>query len=259
MPALLTPPWTPPQESQQLDRQHPLAAQLAGCWLFTERGGTSVRDLAGRIGPMTLPSAVPWGQYGQLGAVPAFLDISSYATISYTTSASFTIEVWFWRVGNPNTFGTLLGDLSGNNWLGDHNLNLEFDGTGGSYGVGTFTNGAWSHCVVSQPGASGSTLYLNATTSASSIVAIPAGTLMQYVGSDTFADNLNGAIGLLRIWDGRALTAGEVAELYRDPFGMLTPVLPRRFWLRPPASAGAAFQAAPPRIVGQALNRAASF
>jgi hypothetical protein len=80
----------------QLDRGHPLAGGLVGCWLFNEGGGNVVQNLAG-FSRATFVGTPTWGQgrYGQGLSFPG--GSGSYVGVPFETlqnAGRITLAAW---------------------------------------------------------------------------------------------------------------------------------------------------------------------
>lgn len=214
----------------QLNRTHPLAKALIGCWLFNEGSGDRVSDLSGNRRTGTLVNGASWtaglrgsvvdcdsagSEYTDLGSgafveglpavsVSMWANIRSTATIQRLLSQTNCIDL-YWNTNNFLYFGVrndsgvyVTGYISSFTPVaGDWH---HFVGTYDGAKVRVFVDCVVGSGIGSQTGntdASGYNLYVarRATTYAN-------------LQSD----------GLL-VWK-RALTLAEVAALYRDPFAM---------------------------------------
>lgn len=226
-----------PQLGRLLRNSHNMAQGLVGCWPFFEGGGNTVADLSGNGNRGILGSGVTWdgGKFG-----PS-LNCNESAFVTVANSTLFddkrTISYWMrptggWSSGEdsderilthrtaaapaPGVTFVLLqatGALRIANDIGAANINT----------TSTITSWSddWYHIVGVADG-SNIHLYINGIDNAQTA---HTGAFTTAVNSLYFGCSRSGAT----IFDGlidnvliynRALTAGEIAKLYREPFCM---------------------------------------
>lgn len=88
---------------------HPLNIGLVGCWLFNERGGTTLRDLSRDRNNLTLTNSPTLGGVSQFGQVITFNGSSNYAGIdNYTAedmggNVPFSLSCWIKTTQTPGS------------------------------------------------------------------------------------------------------------------------------------------------------------
>lgn len=165
------------------------------------------------------------------------VDLVDSATTGYTrtsffsaASNAFTISAWV-RPDNLPTVGSPYDVIGGmRNSIG---MQLFWDGAAASWGIGTelsdfdgatsVTEGAWAYLCMIRNGNT-KTLYLNGIQEATGSDAA-AGSTELIIGSFNFgsaAENWDGGLAAVKVWDGAALTQDEIKTEMHS-------FLPRRF------------------------------
>ena len=213
-----------PPKGAQLQRGHPLARDLVGCWLFNEGSGSRWNDLSGNGCVASSNSAdIVWshGPYGPALLFPG--DALKWVTLSGQVVAqsysAFSLVLWV--CGTGSTMGLVYSggtDLYLNvtsttmTWrhvdIGDGTSTATVPNiTSGWHMVGCSWDGARTTGIVDGRKYGGE--------AATGTMTIPAWRL----GVGGAGQELSGHVGLVAVWK-RGLSAGESAELYREPFGM---------------------------------------
>lgn len=224
-------PQKPPLGSQ-LDRSHPLARDLVGYWLLNEGSGNKANDLTGNGNTGTITGA-GWGASDR-GPALSMDGTSDYVTVNIAIpeNASFT---FLCRV-NPSTlkdYNYFFDLTTGTGFYTgpaiSDNFRFAYLNTAAGSEFRTFTKptewaaNVWADIVltVSCSGTNVSCqLYYNGTLRQT--LTDPSG-----FGADTLgALSVNSAYAFVGIYDtaawyNRALTAAEVAQLYREPFCLI--------------------------------------
>ena len=231
-----------PPRGTQLNQSHPLARGLTGCWLLNEATGDKVFDVSGHSNAGTLSGNTCWkgGKFGpalDFDGSGDYVDCGTDSSLDFT-SENFTISFWV----NHDTTSVKQhyfsrGKLSTNGYYlenhGDGNIYFVTNQSGNfqlTYGPSGIAAGSWCHIVIVRDEVKGK-IYVNAgeiNYSAQPTIVDPASSgysakiAAEYDGTDT----LNGLIDHVRIYN-RALSAAEIAWLYREPFCMFErPVSP---------------------------------
>ena len=236
----------------ELDKTHPLARELIGCWVFNEKTGNTVFDLSGNGNSGTLVGTPDW-TYGGLDFDGANdrISVADDSSITDIFDGGGTIVVLFKadtrgenlygrliQKGTTNTEGFELymnPTLSGN--YGKLRLKHNFNTTSGtweqtSYLIPVGTNET-THFAVTYDNsaiANDPINYINGISVAVSEIGTPSGTRVSdssevlYIGDrDSFDRCFDGIIYYIMLWD-RILTAEEVAWLNREPYAMFQPL-----------------------------------
>jgi hypothetical protein len=213
-----------------LNKSHPLARGVVGCWLMNEGAGAKVADLSGNKSDGALEGGVVWtaGRFGRGVIIPRYDDIA-LGDISSLFSDEATLVMWLKTNQDPpnSIYDT------GVAILGTSGLTSLYPHTGSNIYMGCFRNGRlnignvgvdktkWHQLIItSKPGANNYIFYQNAakyySTTGLSQVYIPSAS---YLGKSVGDRWLDGNIDHAIIWN-RALSASEIAWLYREPFCM---------------------------------------
>jgi len=234
-----------PTLGTQIDWANPLSRGLVGCWLFNERSGTIVQDLSGNRNHGTLVGDPTWIP-GKFGSGIDFDGIGDYVLLYdgalIATSANATVTAWIKTSASNLDGGRPIyceRAASGDDIWKFDSLDLNHSTNGIQFahrddaGALTFVyatneivinDGKWHFVAVTKQGSS-IVLYVDG-------VVDKTGTLN---GSDTFTDAglesrlaIDGAypsyatigqIDHVMIYS-EALSASEIAQLYREPFCM---------------------------------------
>jgi len=265
----------------QLNRTHPLARGLVGCWLMNEGGGNKVFDLSGNRNTGTLtnmafpPTATSGWNPGKFGSALAFDGTNDYVDCgAVKPTGSITIAGWFKTTSGSEhaIISTITTANKGYALSVSPRLWLYIYGTTTCYKKSTDTtlnNGKWRFVAgVYDSSALTLTLYIDGIVAAGTL----SGTVPSAIGVGQNAtigygaagfNYFNGTIDDLQIWN-RALTASEIAWLYREMFPMFEPsrgreriyALGPEVWLTGSAEAQSATSAVLKqlhRLVGSAL------
>jgi hypothetical protein len=210
-----------------IDREHPLARGLVGCWLMNEGSGNKIQDLSGNGNTGTFVNHTKWTG-GRFGSCLSFDGTDDYVLFGKSfNQKSFTKMAWINCTNattRRNIFGTVdsigsLFCLYTSNQLSYYDYDLT---PAGWYGASSATNVSltiWHQVAVTYSGAA-ITLYLDGCIVVGPTAAT--GTPRAYNGIGTYNITNSPWLGLIdnaQVWD-RALTASEIAQLYRDPFAM---------------------------------------
>jgi len=223
-----------PIRAIQLNKSHLLARSLRGCWLFNEGTGDKIFDLSkyGNIG--TLQADTHWVP-GQFGSCLSFDGNGDYVDCGSWGVGIDDITVSLWIRGT-STNRQMIFEQGGNPYYYvELNQNVENRITFRIYSaaVGVFSHTAsfvvndniWHHilvtadrdglCQIYVDGVAGS--MTNADISATSAVSFDGAT---YIGTNSAVTYpFTGKIDHVMIFN-RVFTAGEIAQLYREPFCM---------------------------------------
>ena len=243
-----------PVHGSQINFGHPSASGLIGCWLFNEGGGTQVADLSEHrnhgILSGTSPSWSP-GNYGPSVLLPGtdehILITDTNGNLDFEgANESFTVIVWI----NPYALSTYQSLV----WIQDENddmwrVLIWNDGTikaslnAIDFGsTSTVSTGIWQQVAVVFDKSGNGQIYIDGQPSGTPVTlggeVLSLTTNEIYVGyTETGTFPYNGQTNHLMIWD-KALSAGEIAQLYADPFCMFSRD-PIELWIGAMAAAAA--------------------
>jgi hypothetical protein len=210
-----------------LDRSHPLARGLVGCWLFNEGGGNLLGDLAGGRGGALAGGA--WNA-GPAGPEVAFNGSSTVATVaSYAAIESLS------RL-------TIVAEVRANNRLGGFQEVVRKGSTGTAWFLLVNGSGTWAFSAdgtnfgdTSTPSANGERAFLVGTHDGSRTKLYKNSALYEDIAETTIGNNadplafgalatgsqyFNGWIGRVYLYD-RALSADEAAWITAEPNAFL--------------------------------------
>lgn len=212
-----------------LDRSHPLAKGLVAAFPLNEGAGKTVHDLAapGRTG--TLAAGASWVTTPIGVAVhpsQVLNEFNSFSSNIVTASSTLqSFEMWYLHVATANFASVLVNDGGQYGYAVNAN-GLDIDGTGGVQGS-VMTAGAVYHAVYTMTSTTSGTIYKNAVQDATGNAGFTLPSTYDHWAGDNAGEQMPGTLIAWRLWDGRSLTASEVAALYADPWAMYTPVVER--------------------------------
>jgi len=231
-----------PTRGIQLNRTHPLAHGLVGCWLFNENTGGKVFDLSGNGNTGSLVASTQFVP-GKFGSCLDFDGNGDYVSLGIgvtVTSTSHTILGWF---KSPDLSVTrVIHSQTNSNTASSKMISLELSETGNVVYYRRLSVSPWSfsitspnsydddnwHFVVATTSLGTNnnfTLYVDGIQVASTTNVY---SLMSYVDNRRIGNArmqsgdayyFNGLIDEVMIFN-RALTNIEVNQLYREPFCM---------------------------------------
>ena len=222
-----------------INRSHPLASGLLACWraLPDMERGTKWRDLAGK-NDGTLVNGPVWRADGL-----SFDGSSHYVSVADSptlTPAAISVSAWIYVTGGEGTYRGIVTKGNGSNdqsfalQINNSTNRIEFwvssNGTtiASVFGTTAFTAAAgnlnvWKHVTGTYDGTSYK-IYVNGVLEGTDTVVTgalwdssSAISIGKWAGG--FSDYFPGRMNDIRIYN-RALSATEVASLYRDPLGM---------------------------------------
>ncbi len=224
-----------PTRGIRLNKSHPLARGLVGCWLFNEGSGNKVFDLSGNGNTGTFQSTTSWSS-GKFGPAIVLNGSSDYIQISdssiFDFPDEFSISVWVnasvlnadksvlmrYNTSSKNGYGLFIQD-SPNVW--------EFAVyVGGSADIArsdSAPTSGWHHLVGVRTVTGSLILYLDgirqATTGSMSGAIDAASDLLIGRRSHQADRYFSGLVDVPAIFN-RALSVSEITQLYREPFCM---------------------------------------
>jgi len=223
----------PPMWAPGIRQGHPLAVGLELCVPAVEAGGTTVRNLArpGEIGVFGAGASAPTWQCGPMGPIVDFdggdgvtFETSRFAALDEPLTLAAIVR-WDGNASYETIMSTR--DAGGYTWdfrVYQGKLNLLTD-AGSQASTLTLTSGEWC-LAVAQPlpaAEAGMRFFLDAEMEQTGADRpITPGLEYLLLGCTAAGHFMDGAFAGWWIWS-RALTAGEIAELYYDPWGLITP------------------------------------
>jgi len=235
-----------PPMGTQIDWSHPLARGLVGCWLMNEGAGNVVYDQSGNGKTGTITAAT-WmagleGAALNLDGTGDYILVGSYIP-AITATSDFTIHCKV-KITARNGSQFILSQVraSGDRfgvYVNDSascTISIEYyEGSAyGRYVTGTLSYGTWYDvCLINYADKTKAIFIdgvLNSGTGASGISPGSSGTNQFVFGASASAGAsfLNGQFSYGSIYN-RALSASEIAQLYREPFAMLAQETPEFF------------------------------
>jgi len=226
-----------PTRGIQLNRTHPLAHGLVGCWLFNENTGGKVFDLSGNGNTGSLVASTQFvpGKFGSCLDFDGNGDYVNCATAQLNLRSSLTISAWINTASISSKQGIFTkGALEasapytqyGFGILGSNLFGAISDGTTRTtVGGSDLSNNTWYHGVMVFSSGSFLNLYLNGTlygTSDTTVTTLQSYGTGPWIGCSPATGGrsfFNGSVDNVMIFN-RALTNIEVNQLYREPFCM---------------------------------------
>ncbi len=238
-----------PARGIQLNKSHPLARGLVGYWLFNEGSGNKVFDLSGNGNEGTITGTAPSWYGGKFGFVVMLPGTDEYITVTDFPGILGGFSISMWIKQNAYVDGCGLLDANG----GTDYLFGYFKGNKVRFYVGGFTQFVessktdfntdlnWRHIAGTYDGAT-IRLYINGvihgTTKASAVGSSGAETSFE-IGVYNLTTYFDGFIDIPSFYK-RALSAPEIALIYRKPFCMFErAVSPALFFYAPPVAVAA--------------------
>lgn len=226
--------------ADELDGDNPITKGVVAWYWLNEGGGTRVNDLSGYNHPGTITGATwtsgPFGPCLSFDASGDYVTIGTFANFfPVNTANAWAVSVWvLWDgvsyskyfLGGVGTGGRTFA--FGNNNLANNGefvaLIRETDDTSTAVDADSLdpTANTWYHLVWTTDGATCS-VYVNGQRSAADDASHTglynlSGTV--YIGQASATTVWGGKIDNVAIYN-RALTAAEIQQLYREPFGMV--------------------------------------
>ncbi len=225
-----------PASGTTLDTGNALYTSLLAVWALLEGSTTSSADSKGS-NTLTLSSSGLWSTNGGgeniihlTSAIVTPLDLASDITLSASSSWSIAFRA---KEATNGTAGMILGDQSGSNnffWFKSNSTftyrngsasDLDFVGSAGD----TTTTANWVLTYTHTGGGVGDVkCYRNGsqvgTTQSSKVGSLVIKALGNGYSSNTFS--LIGDIEYVYIWDGRALSSGDVSTINSSPYGFFS-------------------------------------
>jgi hypothetical protein len=228
-----------PTRGIRLNKSHPLARGLVGCWLFNEGSGNKVSDLSGNGNTGTITGAIwtPW-KYGPALKFNGNSDLISFAVDKPSIAGLSNVSFFTWLefdVVNVNHWIASESQFNGGYLLDWHlilldssdKIRLRIDTSGGADTVDTttvFVAGQPYHVGFTYDGTT-MKLYVNGRLE-NSTVHSSGGTIndSNYPLNLGSGDNrsislIDGYLDIPMIYN-RTFIASEIALLYREPFCM---------------------------------------
>lgn len=228
-----------PPPGIQLNRNHPLAQRLVGCWLFNEGSGLRANDLTGNNNTGVLSSFEPFSSTsgwtgGNTGTALMFDGLNNYVDCGnnppLNITSDLTLEVWV----SPSSSQAAASIISGGTTDANKpyevrliNLALSFIlGDGASdisiTSLNTIPIDSFSQLLCTVSGTT-MDIYINGVFNDFEFFVGTRQTLVEFIiGRFRNTDNIrcfNGKISLVRAWN-RALNPTEIQNLYAQPYSM---------------------------------------
>jgi len=213
-----------------LDRSHPLAKPLVGCWPFFERGGTTLHDISGRGNHGTLTNMNPaaaWvrttmGSGLKLDGVDDYVNCGTDSSLKFN-SGNFTIEAWIYPTATDGvrTIGATYLDPNTGYLFAIYNGAISYYTNAWKAGVAIVAN-QLQHAAITVNSAGNYIFYINGVSAGSGASALPASNTAYFqIGayeSGTLG-RFSGTIVNVRNYKS-VLSNRQIAQLYADPWAM---------------------------------------
>jgi len=231
-----------PPLGSQIDPEHPLSRGLVACWLMNEGSGNRIQDISGNGNHGVLTGGPLW-RPGPRGVALALDGLDDRVLLSNPAIASgnaFSIVTWIYIRGagftGANNYSTIIGNSYYNRLLvaifSGAPVRLLAQMGAGNHLSGNFSIGKNESFLVAYVyDGTNAQWYINGNSSGAPYPCIIGLNANQRLGSFDGANYfLYGRQDELRIYN-RALTAQEIAQLYREPYAFIHQ--PRKYWLMP--------------------------
>ncbi len=224
-----------PTRAIQLNKSHPLSRGIVGCWLMNEGGGGKIFDLSGNGNNGILYGNTHFVP-GKFGNCLSFDGSGDYVSISENTAFNFTTQGFSISIWVRGRTDGVAGVISRRQTEHVGNIGYAINVAGGVYRlyidgdnyqqVGNTNDNNWYHIVLTSDGTT-KRIYCNSIIAGSITAVISSSSYSLVLGR--FSNDLNdyyfnGEIDDVMIFN-RALSATEVAQLYREPFCMFERVI----------------------------------
>jgi hypothetical protein len=226
-----------PPKGVLLNRSHPLAKGLVGCWLMNDAPPLlgKTLDLSGHRNNGTLvgdTSVVP-GKFGSCLSFDGTGDYMSISGITIPAGSNFSLSLWMypesWGPGStrPGFFRNGTNSTGNNYWLqdevGSDRIWVKWNGTDILKPTSGYTRplNEWAHLVLTVRSANDVHYYVNGENkhNATHAVTTVSFTIYNLFTQWYMGESLDGSIDNVMIYN-RALNVGEIQQLFYDPFCM---------------------------------------
>ena len=229
-----------PVRGLQINKSHPLARDIAGCWLFNEGCGSQVTDLSGYKHNIPVVGGTPDWMAGKNGASMYFNDVDyEYLELDVAPISSMPCTMLIWLCPYNITQGNYYYPL----YIADSRvkdqswsvlLNYGSNGeaafvtniylTGRAASTKSLTAGKWHQIVCVAAGTTDRRCYVDGGNKGTNAIAanVPSGLnriSIGRAGDSTPGYYFPGKVGSVFLWN-RVLTDSEIAWLYREPYAM---------------------------------------
>ena len=221
----------------RLKQDHWFRKGLVGYWPMLKGGGSKVFDLSGNSSIGTFTGTPLWvgGLFGPCLNFPTSSDyISVTPESNYDLKTPFTIMCWMYRAADGNYDWLFWKSYSAYEFAVYSQNKLYLEGQIGEArlrvrGDITLTNG-WHHCVMIWKGVAATTeFYLDGKLDTTTVITDPIN-IGDFDNTSTvprigYFNTSGGRQCFTSIWN-RVLTAGEIMQLYLNPFCGIEEILP---------------------------------
>ena len=226
-----------PFRGVQLNRTHPLAKGLVGCWLFNEITGETVFDLSGNGNNGTLENGVAWSSEGlKFDGGDDYIDCGNNENLNIANV--ITLEAWIKTTSSDELYESIVSkggytDVNSNYDFGVRtqpvpSLYFYWKADGTYYGTevvcSVLTDGKFHHVVGIRDNAYNLEFFVDGVsigTDTGSLAPVDGGQNI-HIGLGKTGHNYNGSIDSVSIYN-QAKSADEVTWLYREPYAMFEP------------------------------------
>lgn len=223
---MFTSPWQKPFRGMQINKAHPLARGLVGCWVINEVTGGIIVDLNGSKNTGVLGVGTTWSPnylslVGASGTI-AFDNIKLLENDKFTVMFGGTCDVAYGSSASYFYFGTGGDYLKIQHAAWNHGYNvIEYNGYTGAIlnGNTTIDDGSYHNVVYQRTATDNRNLFIDGIldTNDTTTVATETSNVRQFNIAGITASNWG--LHYIYIYD-RALSFEEVAWLDREPYAM---------------------------------------
>ncbi len=230
-----------PFRAIQLNKSHPLARELSGCWLFNEGCGEQSTDMSGNRLNIPFVGGTPQWTSGNHGSVISFNNSESeYMELDIAPVTKIPCSILMWLCPDDVTQGNhyyplYIANKNVTNQAWGLLLNLGNDGevslntnitttTGRAVSSKCISAGQWHQVVCVIAGTTDRRCFVDGGNKGTNSSNVNAPTGLNRIsigraGDSTPGYYYPGKIGCVFIWN-RVLTDNEIAWLYREPYAM---------------------------------------
>jgi hypothetical protein len=219
--------WPKPPVGSRVNRNHPLARGLVGCWLFNESGGNRVFDHARRLDiqldeDVPTPADRPLWAPGRLvfdGVTSSIVWPSDGVDSLVSTGTQFTYYIILrpTNIAGGTTYQSIGSDNAGSGfYLKDDGKVALYNGVDNLNNTALTENRVYHYACAETP--AGATFYLNGRADGTS--AASGGFQLRVLGDSGGGDVFGGEVFAILLFN-RSLSRREIEALYADPYAYM--------------------------------------
>ncbi len=209
----------------RINRGH-LLGDPVGLWLMSERFGNKVFDLSGNRNDGTFVGTPTWVP-GKFGTALDFDGSGDYFILANTITLTGEFTIGFWFNSDDLTTRTILGTYDSDEdylFLTDvSHIQLVLGSSGKNFAVPNMSTGTWYFVVFTRDSGNDIRCYFNGVESSTGVLNSAISFSINAIGkAHTGAFDYDGRLDLPFVYN-RALSASEIAQVYRESFSFMEP------------------------------------